>query len=410
MAPDERPADTPLPTLVVVSDLTAVAIGTPGELDGLDGLGPVVPASLLQVVTGALQVSGSAHEAAAALTGRLVMLTEESARALQLGAVSSGGHTLGVTAGASGRFAHVVRFDAASGIAAASAAAGIVAAVALQAQLARIERHLADIRSDVNSLARHGELAVEARVVATLRILDDLAEDVADGGFRTIDEQTLIDLRLDTEAAYEQTARVLEDLAQQLAALPTAIGARGIAAARIVERQGLPFWLAAHMHADVALSRWRWLSLIHQSELHPTHVERETAQFIADVDARERRIATVLRGIEEALTAARTTRRWDSLRPLARRRLASRIGALERVLDAYAVGRGVTPVPRIDAARWRRPERPLELPMRAGRAAGSAVVGATRSIANGAARGAGSLTGAVRRTRARDDDEGDPSN
>jgi hypothetical protein len=84
-------------------------------------------------------------------SGRLVLLAPESVEAMRVGKplIDAGGRTMGVVHETSGKFKHVVRFTEASAVCATSVAANAVSAMAMQAQLAAIERAIRDVGREV---------------------------------------------------------------------------------------------------------------------------------------------------------------------------------------------------------------------------------------------------------------------
>lgn len=145
----------------------AIVRGSPERAKALGVVVGDVPRQLLRV---AVPVHGvvSAGVAVGEHAGKLVRLTAESAAMLRElgGTKDAGGAILGVLQGSSGKFAHVIRFKPASGLVAISGVTGALAAIAMQSQLAAIERQLADVTLDVRRIEKTLELEAQAEVAA----------------------------------------------------------------------------------------------------------------------------------------------------------------------------------------------------------------------------------------------------
>lgn len=181
------------------------AYGRPGEVlvfgDPVAArhLGPVVgqvPRDLARLAVGT-DAATRLVTAAGERTGMLVRLTEESTRKYkelrQLNEAS--GATLGIFQNGDGKFAHVARFTSTRGVDIATNITGALQGIALQAQLASLERAIGEVSSQVSAVHR----ALDAR--------------------RQADERATRTVVLEVYAAARQTGTLTSAMWDQIAPL-----------------------------------------------------------------------------------------------------------------------------------------------------------------------------------------------
>lgn len=136
-----------------------------------------IPATVMQGLASVGNLVDLGVEAAQQ-SGRLVLLAPESVRALRQGKplIDASGRTMGVVHEATGKFKHVVRFTEASMVRASSIAANVVAAMAMQAQLAAIERAIRDVGREVQSVRDTQWNQIDAERLAIRDVLQSVID------------------------------------------------------------------------------------------------------------------------------------------------------------------------------------------------------------------------------------------
>lgn len=167
------PADVLVaPTTV---DNEFLVVGESKLVDAWSDAGPRVPHTLLDAAVGVNGVMKAA-QMAGELSGRLVLVDAKTASAVRKGLlmVDGAGQSMGVVRGAGGGIEHLARITPLSSTAASAAVSlpTALAALALQAQLARMEKAIAAVDEQVRDLhwkvdaRRAGELAATREQLA----------------------------------------------------------------------------------------------------------------------------------------------------------------------------------------------------------------------------------------------------
>lgn len=217
--------DRPLADSVQAGDLVVIPTGDPGEVLVV---GPDAKARTLGTITGAMPTAlartivGANALAEMAIgmgeqAGVLVRITAESAQKMkELSTIpAAGGSFLGVLRDGSGHFAHVVQFSSATGLQSLANVTGALSGVALQMQLASLEKAIGEVAEQVSEVRRELERAREADELATREIiLEAYRVAMATGELTEFQWSQIAPLhqkvrrvqhraRLDIEAAYE---------------------------------------------------------------------------------------------------------------------------------------------------------------------------------------------------------------
>ena len=191
--------------------------------DGMDvsqfgeEIGPI-PGQLAAVAVG----SNALVQAGIALgeqSGTLVRLTPESARLFKQlqKTVDAQGAFLGVLRGAGGKFEHVIRFNPAMGLQALSGITGALSAIAMQAQLAAIERALASLADDVRVVQQMLDNQTSSSLAGVREVLEEVYESVrATGAFSQIAWDQVAPLAGPVFANRDLANRRLRDLITEL--------------------------------------------------------------------------------------------------------------------------------------------------------------------------------------------------
>jgi hypothetical protein len=158
------------------------------------------------------------------LTGRLVLVDPATAKAIKAGAMvtDKAGEMLGVIRGSGGGFSGLTRIKPLSGGLVKSAAAGpaMLSAIAMQQQLARVEKSISEVRDAVDAVKGHLEAAEQASVEGRRDTLATVYRTARETGRRT---QSLWDQIQDLEASLRRDVTLADRaLAQAVSELEQA--------------------------------------------------------------------------------------------------------------------------------------------------------------------------------------------
>lgn len=174
---------TPSPVPVVDSQVLVVPGTSDDEVyvfgapENLDMFGTTVIQTPMQLGSWATRTKAAVDgvQTYQQMVGRLMLVDPEMAAAVRAGSAAKdkAGEVLALVRGSKGRFQHVARLKGVGGLAAAASMTNALSAMALQAQLDRIEKQLTAISEQVGSVQRQQlrEWHAEARAVQ-----DQLAE------------------------------------------------------------------------------------------------------------------------------------------------------------------------------------------------------------------------------------------
>ena len=160
-----------------------------GGEDAAASLGEVVgsiPGQMAGILVGA-DALVKAGIAVGEQSGMLVRLHADSAKALREGrkVYDSTGKMMSVVQDANGKFSHVLRIAPGTGVQALSAGTGILSAVAMQAQLASIERKLQEVLDGVRDLQASIDRHEQAQLDGMDRTLNDIYQGARTAGVLT---------------------------------------------------------------------------------------------------------------------------------------------------------------------------------------------------------------------------------
>lgn len=217
------------------------------HLDIGEPVGPV-PRQLAAAILGAEAIlKGGLNVGEQA--GVLVRLTDESARALREGAraVDSSGQFLSVVRNNQGQFRHLMRFKEVSRLQGLSSGVGILSAVAMQAQLAAIEKELANVLEGVKDIQATLDRQEYSELIGTQRMLRDIFKAAyAEGIF--------------TQAAWDQIAphyRTIESQAESAHARLRDLLSQLESASKVSARRD---WMDKHGHKIREAHHWTQLA------------------------------------------------------------------------------------------------------------------------------------------------------
>lgn len=199
--------------------------------------------------------------------GMLVRLGKESTAAYRsmTKTVDAGGQVMGVFRDGGGKFRHVVRFQPATALQTLNGITGLLSAVAMQAQLASIQRAIADVAADVMRVERTQENLITSEMKAVEGLLRETYDAAMSSGELTdVMWDQIAGIALLVRKHDEFSALQLRDITRELAAQRSVKDRRHWLKKnrhRLAERLG------AAQHASVlsaqygALRLWRLTSL-----------------------------------------------------------------------------------------------------------------------------------------------------
>lgn len=154
-SPDGLVVDSQVLVMPGASADEMFVFGTP---ENLDAFGTTVIQTPAQLGSWATRTKAAVDgvKAYQQMVGRLVMVDPEMAAAIRAGraATDKAGEVLALVRDSNGRFQHVARLKGVGGLAAAASMTNALSAMALQAQLDRIEKQLTTISGQVGSIQR----------------------------------------------------------------------------------------------------------------------------------------------------------------------------------------------------------------------------------------------------------------
>lgn len=314
-----------------------VAFGAQSDLEALGRVGDPVPTPMVTAFrSGAAALPSVAK---AATSGRVVMLTKESSKLIQRGKLVPGGDGsfLGVVRDASsGRWLGQVRFqDLGRMGVAATAVPNVLAAVAMQQQMASIEKKLVAVQERLDELLADRRLELEAGLDTNLEILAEVAERT-----RRRDElepaqwQRLATIEPRVRDFQKRTWSALSNLSAALdPERPVTTRTKELTA--MVRDDGLARQFVNLVKAEVALARWQGLQLLHDAQEHPEELESRTEAFLTETRGRHHELVILARRLDAYLGVGASANLLDRVKGAMRRDASTLRSGLADVLDAY---------------------------------------------------------------------------
>ena len=210
------------------------------------------------------------------LTGRLVMVDAKTAKAIKAGAMvtDKAGDMLGVIRGTKGTWSGLARIKPVSGglVKSASAGPAVLNAIAMQAQLAQVEKSIAEVRDAVNAVKGYLEAADEAAVEGRRDTLRTVYRTAMETGRMS---QSLWDQIQDLEGPLRRDVK-LADRYLATAVSDLELGVSGLVGSRLkwLEEAGHPLAAAVASVADArrclvqfSMLRLWWLAVVEDPTL-----------------------------------------------------------------------------------------------------------------------------------------------
>ena len=320
-----------------ISDREVVAFGSDDDLAALGRPGDAVPSVMVQSVRAAAAALPQVTQMAT--SGRVVVLTKESAKLLKKGEAirdASGNLMAVVRDPTTKKFIGQLRFQELGRTAAMTTALPtLVSAIAMQQQMAAIERRLAAVQEQLDALVEDRRIELEAGLDTNLEILEDVARRV-----RRRDElepsqwQRVTAIESDVRSFQKRTWAALAQLTTALdPERPAATRTKELAG--LVRNDGLTRQLVQLVKAEVALARWQGLQLLHDAQEHPEELEERTEQFLADTRGRHQHLVVLARRMDAYLGAGAGASLLDRAKATLHRDAVTFREGLADVLDAY---------------------------------------------------------------------------
>lgn len=289
-----------------------MAFGAPGTLDLLGQTRDRVDRPFVDAVRTAIAAAPRLQGAVDGLTGRVVRLTAEGARLLRDNESMRTTLLTGVVRNPeTGKIAgHLTFINPQSVAGLASTLPSIAGGAAMQLQLARIEKALDGLKQDLAYLIRHEHLKVESGIEANLRILGDVYSTSRRRQTMENDQwDRIANIEHSVRSLHLETAKHLRTLDEALDSASLRLPARIARLNRALADERTLVWVRAHVHAEIAQTRWDSLYLLRQVEQHPEELEGLVADIRRGIDDRHRALA----GLSQR-TRPVPVHRWDRLR------------------------------------------------------------------------------------------------
>ena len=329
----------PKPVLIrPISQTEAIVVATPDVIERFGEPREAIPSGLVRAVGTSMPLAKTAIES---LSGRIVRLSEESIRLLRTNeVVPKDGLVSGVVRDAkTGQFAGLLNFERVDlATTALTSLPALLQGVALQVQLARIEKRLERIAGAVDYVIKQLHIEVEAGLVHAVDKLEDIAADSLESGFVDDDSaRRLYEVEDEIKTLRARTTRNLMLFASTIPTVDLPIGQRVKKLRRGLETDRAAWWLQARIAAEIALLKWEQLHLIRAAWSKPDQLATISLRVHTNVLDRRREldeIRTLLsQWQEEGLESERII---DQLRVVQRWRLKRLVSQIPAMLETYA--------------------------------------------------------------------------
>lgn len=316
-----------------------MAFGAPGTLDLLGQTRDRVDRPFVDAVRTAIAAAPQLQGAVDGLTGRVVRLTAEGARLLRDNESMRTTVLTGVVRNPeTGKIAgHLTFINPQSVAGLASTLPSIAGGAAMQLQLARIEKALDGLKQDLAYLIRHEHLKVESGIEANLRILGDVYSTSRRRQTMENDQwDRIANIEHSVRSLHLETAKHLRTLDEALDSASLRLPARIARLNRALADERTLVWLRAHVHAEIAQTRWDSLYLLRQVEQHPEELEGLVADIRRGIDDRHRALAGLSQRTARYLSIGGTVSGLtDRIRLVRRSKLRSLLRELDELLGVF---------------------------------------------------------------------------
>ncbi|MEU7336109.1 MULTISPECIES: hypothetical protein [unclassified Streptomyces] len=293
------------------------------------------------------------------MVGRLMLVDPEMAAAVRAGSAAKdkAGEVLALVRDSKGRFQHVARLKGVGGLAAAASMANALSAMALQAQLDRIEKQLTTISEQVGSVQRqqlrewHAEARAAQDQLAEVYRTARSVETLSDNNWRQIESSGIL---LRTHLFHD-----IERLREAITTLEDVARDRTLRGRERRLANSVELLLASGAALEVSSRSWvqfSTLRLWRMTVVDDPTVEPYREELAAYIARQATTIDPLIGRADAAISQVADFRWWHLARnPVAGRRLPAKVEA------ALTAVRGVDWAP----LRLEQPHRRLETPRRA---------------------------------------------
>ncbi len=218
--------------------------------------------------------------------------------------IETGGAILGVLRDADGKIVHQLKFLK-PGAAVATSLPSLMSGVAVQQQMAGIEKKLDQIQAGVDYLAVIEDLKIRAEVAAALDILSTTYDDVARHAEMTDDQwMRIANVELWVKTLHERTLLHLQRLEAALIDIDAPMREWVTRLEAALRHERADAWLGLHVQADRALTQWESLTLLRQIDNHPERAEPLVETMTANIEDRHEAMLGLVDRIAHYLRAS----------------------------------------------------------------------------------------------------------
>lgn len=343
-APNVFVVDGPLGPAVLVSlhHDEYLAVAAPDALEGIGVRTSDAEAGLVRSAQRMLASAGMLQPVVEQLTGQTLRLTTEGQHLLRtFEKVHSNktGAMLGIVrqGDGSGRLTGNLSFvDPRSVAGLATNLPMIAGALAMQAQLARIEKALATIEVDVDFLIRSDQWAVEAGLEADLEILGQLHDRALESGSLTDDDwDRLVAIERSVRQVNKLADKHLSSLRELLDAVDRSLSERIQGLTRVLQTDRIGPWLAVRIRSDLAMARWSFLHVVRRSVTEPASLPSMVAEAQERIRSKRRELDDLAAAVDRYLRLDSSSGLLDKVRVFSQAELRRLLLQLGDLLAAY---------------------------------------------------------------------------
>lgn len=375
-APDVLVVDGPLGPAVLVSlhHDEFLAVATPGALEGIGVRTSDAEAGLVRSAQRMLASAGMLQPVVEQFRGQTLRLTTEGQhllRTFEKVRSKETGAMLGMVrqGDGSGQLAGNLSFVNPGSVAGLATSLPVIAgALAMQAQLARIENALATIGDDVDFLIRSDQWAVEAGLEADLEILGQLHERALESGVLTDDDwDRLVAIERSVRQVNKLADKHLSSLRELLDDADRSLSERRQGLTRALQTDRIGPWLAVRIRSDLAMARWSFLHVVRRSVSEPASLPSMVAEAQEQIRLKRRELEDLAAAVDRYLRLDSSSGLLDKVRVFSQAELRRLLLQLRDLLAAYE-----------GELRMQRPA-PTALAPVGGRSMGESVAGALKA-------------------------------
>ena len=328
--------------LVSIEPGEFLAVGPPAALETIGVRTAHADPGFVRSAQRMLASAGVLQPVVEQLTGQTLRLTTEGQRLLgtyDKVHSSTSGAMLGMVrqSDGSGQLAGHLSFVDPQSVATLAANLPVIAgALAMQAQLARIEKALAAISDDVDFLIRSDQWAAEAGLDADLEILGELHERVFESGELSDDDwDRLVAIERSVRQVNKLADKHLSSLREVLDDDERSLSDRIHGLTRALQTDRIGPWLAVRIRSDLAMARWSFLHVVRRSMNEPAALPSMVAQAQDAIRSKRVELENLAVAVERYLRIESSSGLLDKVRLFSQAELRRLLLQLGDLLAAY---------------------------------------------------------------------------